>query len=119
MAHEDPQSEAWIAQAYIVCLRRAREISLHSTQEALDKMATGVISLSTRFLEPLTASDPGDGSRPYLLQLCREALLGLRAYIEDDSGPDRLAIVTAPLPETTQLLDSSLINAVTDMIIGD
>ncbi|KAG8997787.1 hypothetical protein FRB90_012429, partial [Tulasnella sp. 427] len=117
--HKDPQSQAWIVQAYTVCLRRAREISLHSTREDLEKTAIGARFLSTGFLEPLVASDPGDGGRPDLLKLCREALLGLRVYIEDNSRPDGLSIATAPLPETTQLLDGSLINAVTDMIIGD
>ncbi|KAG8912354.1 hypothetical protein FRC01_005140 [Tulasnella sp. 417] len=106
------QLEPNTAQAYFVCLRRARELVWQSPEDVLQIAARSVEDLIRNYLEPLTGSNSGQAS-PELVRLSVEAVLAWRDFVGAKPSPtgfDRR-------PE--QPLDDNFVNAVADILLDD
>ncbi|KAG8914302.1 hypothetical protein FRC00_014589 [Tulasnella sp. 408] len=108
-----------LVEGYTAFIRRARELSPLTSRQHLHQTAFGVAQLIRMFIDPLTTSGVGE-TKPEVVMLAVEAVLGLRTFTGDHPEPDEPDEPDEPQePEGShpaQIVHDRLIDAVADML---
>ncbi|KAG8961019.1 hypothetical protein FRC00_013540 [Tulasnella sp. 408] len=111
-----PQFERNAALAYSACLRRARELARETSNDDIDYAAVGVARLVLEYFDQMTAPDAGH-TPVELVKLSKEAVLGLRDFIDTKASENGSSVVE--ISESEQLFDHHAVAVVADILMWD
>ncbi|KAG8900645.1 hypothetical protein FRC00_011937 [Tulasnella sp. 408] len=111
-----------LVEGYTAFIRRARELSPLTSRQYLYQTAFGVAQLIRMHIDPLTTSGVGE-TKPEIVMLSVEAVLGLRTFIDyhpEPEEPEELDELDEPQElegsHSAQIRHDRLIDAVADML---